>query len=58
MVTVMATVMRLVMNDCGSLLTEVDKVLVGGVGGEPSDVQVGPEWIGLCNYDGHGDGDL
>ena len=54
----MVTVMRLVMNDCDSLLTEIDKVLVGGVGGEPSDVQVGPEWIASYNYDGHGHGDL
>ena len=46
------------MNDCDSLLTEVDKILVGGVGGEPSDVQVGPEWIVSYNYDGHGHGDL
>ena len=48
----------LVMNDCDSLLTEIDKVLVSGVGGEPSDVQVGPEWIASYNHDGHGDGDL
>ena len=54
----MATVMRLVMNYCDSLLAEIDKVLVSGVGGEPSDVQVGPEWIVSYNYDCHGDGDL
>ena len=49
----MVTVMRLLMNDCGSLLTEVDKVLVRGVGGESSDVQVGPEWSVSYNYHGH-----
>ena len=45
------------MNDCDSLLTEIDKVLVSGVGGESSDVQVGPAWIGSYNYDCDGDGD-